>query len=73
MITTNGYNVSYSVTLNRNFRIKVGRQLVGYSGAGLLLGFDYLNHIIDKAMRSKSQIFRYKAQKLDILVLLYSK
>lgn len=73
MKTFNSYSVRYSVSMNREFRVKVGSSLVGYSGAGLLLGFELLNHIIDKALRSKSQIYRYKAQKLDCYVILYSK
>lgn len=62
-----------SKLLNSNFLCKIGRTLYGWSGMCRLLGQKLAEHILLKALRSKDQVFRYKAQKLGLVVALYSK
>jgi hypothetical protein len=62
-----------SKTLNSNFRCKIGRTLYGWSGMVRILGVKLAEHILMKAMRSKNQVFRYKATKAGVIVCLYSK
>lgn len=46
--------------MNRNFRVKVNRLLVGYSGLCKLIGKRYANHLITKALRSNAQVIVFK-------------
>lgn len=62
-----------SKILNRNFRCKIGRTLYGYSGACRLLGRNRIDHIIQKAMRCKDDVFRYRVSSLGLTVSLYAK
>lgn len=62
-----------SKILNKNFRLKIGRTLYGYSGGCRLLGEKRLCHILQKALRSKGDVFRYKVSSLGLVVSLYVK
>ena len=62
-----------SKLLNSNFLCKIGRTLYGYAGACRILGKSLIDHIILKALRSKKQVFRYKATKAGVMVHLYSR
>lgn len=59
--------------MNSNFRVKVGRQLVGWSGFVRFCGEKLATHILQKALRSRSDVFRYKATKLGVYVTFYAK
>ena len=59
--------------LNSNFLCKIGRTLYGWSGMCRILGVRLAEHILMKALRSKKQVFRYKATKAGVMVQLYSK
>ena len=48
--TINDYSFELSVLMNRNFRVKVGRTLVGYTGLCLSIGFLRANHLIQKCL-----------------------
>ncbi len=65
--------MTMSKLLNKNFLCKIGRTLYGWSGMVRILGKDLAEHILTKALRSKKQVFRYKATKLGCVVHLYSK
>lgn len=58
--------------MNSNFRVKVGRQLVGWPGFVRLCCEKLAIHI-QKALRSKCDVFRYKATKLGVYVTFYAK
>lgn len=62
-----------SKLLNSNFRLKIGRVLYGYAGGVRLLGEALLCHILQKALRSKKQVFVYKCTKLNLVVKFYAK
>lgn len=59
--------------MNRNFLCKVGRTLYGWSGLCSIVGVEMAEHILMKALRSKKQVFCYKATKAGVVVQLYSK
>lgn len=65
--------VSMSYELNRNFRVKVGRLLVGWSGLVLRVGYDRAVLYLSKALRSKSDVKRFKCQSLGVYVSFYVK
>lgn len=48
--TINDYSYELSVLMNRNFRVKVDRTLVGYTGLCHFLGFLRANHLIQKCL-----------------------
>ena len=60
-----------STILNKNFRVKVGRFLVGYAGMCRLLGQRRADMIICKALRCRDDVFRYKCTKENVVVSLY--
>lgn len=62
-----------SKLLNSNFLCKIGRTLYGWSGMCRILGVRLAEHILQKALRSKCQVFRYKATKVGMMVSLYSR
>lgn len=62
-----------SKLLNSNFLCKIGRTLYGWSGMCRILGERLAEHILMKALRSKNQVFRYKATKVGMMVSLYSR
>lgn len=59
--------------MNANFRVKVGRQLVGWSGFVRLCGEKLATLILQKVLRSRGDVFRYKATKLGVYVTFYAK
>lgn len=67
------YQSSLSVEMNRNYRVKVGRNLVGYSGLTNLLGFMCANHLIEKCRSLKTDIKRFYAPNLNCYVIFYLK
>ena len=67
------YSLSDSVLLNRNFRLKIGRTLYGYTGACHLLGEKRVNALLSKALRCPNDVFRFKSQSLNLMVCFYAK
>lgn len=69
------FNDWYSVSkfMNHNFLVKVGRDLVGFTGAVLRLGYDLVCHILQKAYRCMNYKFSYKCTALNCVVCLYSR
>lgn len=64
---------SMSYEMNRNFRVKVGRLLVGWSGLVLRVGYDRACLYLSKALRSASDVKRFKCQSLGVYVSFYVK
>lgn len=56
-----------SKLMNRNFRVKFGNRLVGYSGLCLAIGVECANHLITKTMRTNlyKKVFLVKGVKLS--------
>ena len=50
-------------SMNRNFRVKVGSKLVGFSGFVLAVGYERAKAILMKALRLiVSDVFRFKTR-----------
>ena len=56
-----------SKLMNRNFRVKFGRNLVGYAGLCAAIGVERANHLITKMMRSSlyKKVFVVKGVKVS--------
>lgn len=67
------YQPSLSIEMNRNYRVKVGKSLVGYLGLTNLLGFMYANHLIEKCRNLKNDKKCFYAPHLDCTVTFYLK
>ena len=63
----------YSRLLNHNFRVKVGRNLVGWSGLVRYLGFDRAVHFLIKALRSLDDKVVFRVSSLKVNVVFYVK
>lgn len=51
-----------SKLMNRNFRVKYGRTLVGYTGLVLRIGLDRANLLISKMLRTSVQKKSFKVK-----------
>ena len=48
-----------SKMMNKNFKVKYGRLLVGFSGLVARIGFERVQLLLGKALRSRSQVKRF--------------
>ena len=72
-IMLNAIGKIMSKLMNKNFLVKIGRLLYGYSGACRLLGKEYFDHLLVKALRIKMDKIVFRVSRLNVNVAFYLK
>lgn len=55
-----------SKDFNKNFKVKYGRLLVGFSGLVARIGFQRVQLLLGKALRSTKQVIRFMVKGVQV-------
>lgn len=64
--------MNYSKLMNRNFKVKAGRTLVGFSGLCKIVGVLRAENLVSRALRSTKQVFVVKLPSLHFKIYFYA-